>query len=147
MGCVGFLIPHARRRGAPCRGCPYCCTCNELGRTRRSPGRGQGPRPDRQGSGRQALPSRSESAASIAPSPTNPTLTSTTSCFVIRVVGRPVEDLLELRGALGRVIVPPVSVGDLAQRALVDAAREPAAAEAAATAEPATEPAAPARCR
>ena len=51
-----------------------------------------------------------------------------TSCLVIRFVGRLCEDLLELVGALGRVVRAAGRLGDRLERLLVDRAPEAAAA-------------------
>jgi hypothetical protein len=59
-------------------------------RARSRIGRCAGPTssPGPQGNGRQALPSRVARPAMRAPRPTNTKLTSVTSCFTIRFVGR-----------------------------------------------------------
>jgi hypothetical protein len=111
-------------------------------------------RQTRYGSGRQALPRRSASAASSAPTPTKTTLTSVASCLRIRFDRQVLEDVLELARGFGRVVRPAghgrrssVSVASSMPRgklpptaATAQRRRHPTAAETAA-AEPALPPA------
>ena len=80
-----------------------------------------------QGSGRQRWPSRIASASRTAPIATNATLTSTTSWLDDQVGRELLEDVVELLGALGRVVLAAGRVGDRVERVLVDRPPEPAA--------------------